>query len=196
MFATATRPGHLPADGGWDGTIDGARRLLRRTRIFAEPVEARPAPFAADLDGAAIESLIPHRAPFRLVDRVTAVDLGGFRIRGQRHLRADDPVFRGHFPDDPVYPGVLQLEMVGQLGLCLWGLLARQEHGASDTQRGVDGRVIRLHDATWVRALRPGTDVTIEACSVHHDELTGIVGGQLYDGDLLVATGILEVHFV
>ena len=73
-----------------------------------------------NLQGPELDELIPHRPPFRLVDGVSAVDLAGFRIRGHRTFRADDLGFDGHFPQDPVYPGVLQLELLGQLGLCLW----------------------------------------------------------------------------
>ena len=72
-----------------------------------------------DIDRDAVLTMIPHRDPFLFVDKITALDVHGNRIRGRRFISPDDPLFRGHFPGNPIYPGVLQLEMIGQLALCL-----------------------------------------------------------------------------
>jgi 3-hydroxyacyl-[acyl-carrier-protein] dehydratase len=72
-----------------------------------------------EIGQAAIERILPHRAPFLLVDTITEIDVTGECIRGRRRIAPDDPVFVGHFPGEPIYPGVLQLETMGQLGLCL-----------------------------------------------------------------------------
>ncbi|MBX3229539.1 MAG: 3-hydroxyacyl-ACP dehydratase FabZ [Labilithrix sp.] len=64
-------------------------------------------------------SQLPHRAPFRLVDEVTFAD--GERIEGYRDVRADEPWFAGHFPDNPLLPGVLVIESLAQLGGLLGG---------------------------------------------------------------------------
>ncbi|RED44181.1 3-hydroxyacyl-ACP dehydratase FabZ [Aestuariispira insulae] len=62
-----------------------------------------------------IEKLLPHRKPFLLVDEVTSVKPGQ-RVTGLKFLEPDDPVFEGHFPTDPIMPGVLIAEACGQLG--------------------------------------------------------------------------------
>jgi 3-hydroxyacyl-[acyl-carrier-protein] dehydratase len=62
-----------------------------------------------------IMDLIPHRYPFLLVDRVTEHVQGKF-IKGYKNVTANEPFFQGHFPGDPIMPGVLQLEAMAQLG--------------------------------------------------------------------------------
>src|SRR5690606_3345122 len=66
----------------------------------------------------------PHRYPFLLIDQIT--DIGDDYIRGYKNLSANEPIFQGHFPDLAVYPGVLQIETIAQLGAC-W-ILSRHEN--------------------------------------------------------------------
>lgn len=62
-----------------------------------------------------IMDLIPHRYPFILVDRVTEHAVGKY-IKGYKNVTINEPFFQGHFPGDPIMPGVLQLEAMAQLG--------------------------------------------------------------------------------
>jgi len=57
---------------------------------------------------------LPHRYPFLLVDRVTALDVGN-DIHGYKNVTANEELFNGHFPGQPILPGVLILEAVAQL---------------------------------------------------------------------------------
>lgn len=65
-----------------------------------------------------IMSLIPHRPPFLLVDRVTHLLPGKF-IQGFKQISMNEPYFVGHFPGRPILPGVLQVEALAQLGAVL-----------------------------------------------------------------------------
>ena len=61
-----------------------------------------------------IRELLPHRYPFQLVDKVIAI--GANYIVGVKNVTANEPFFQGHFPQEPVMPGVLQIEAMAQCG--------------------------------------------------------------------------------
>jgi 3-hydroxyacyl-[acyl-carrier-protein] dehydratase len=69
---------------------------------------------AAGMDLRAILDFLPHRYPFLLVDRVTRIDVGK-SIDGYKNVSANEPFFNGHFPGNPVMPGVLIIEAIAQL---------------------------------------------------------------------------------
>ncbi|MBE1299980.1 MAG: 3-hydroxyacyl-ACP dehydratase FabZ [Alteromonadaceae bacterium] len=60
-----------------------------------------------------ILSLLPHRYPFLLVDRVTELEMGK-RILAYKNITFNEPCFTGHFPGKPIFPGVLMLEALAQ----------------------------------------------------------------------------------
>jgi len=70
------------------------------------------------LDINEIKATIPHRYPFLLVDRITELEPGK-RIVGIKNVSANEPFFQGHFPAEPVMPGVLILEALAQVSCVL-----------------------------------------------------------------------------
>jgi 3-hydroxymyristoyl/3-hydroxydecanoyl-(acyl carrier protein) dehydratase len=149
---------------------------LRRLR--REPLFAWPLPQSVEWGREHIERLLPHRAPMLLLDRVTSADVG--RLVGERRLDPADPVFAGHFPGDPVYPGALLLEMGGQLGLCLGSTAGRQV------------RLIRVHGAEFVDAARPGDVLTVLAEQIEDDGWTVRIAAQVLRGTTILSAAILE----
>jgi len=74
-----------------------------------------------------IQKILPHRYPFLLVDRVTKIDKGAF-MEGYKNVSISEPVFQGHFPDHPIYPGVMIIEGMAQAG----GILAFKSLSEAD----------------------------------------------------------------
>lgn len=66
-----------------------------------------------------IREILPHRYPFMLIDRVIEVDEQEGMVKGYKNVTINEAIFQGHFPNDPVFPGVLMLEAMAQLGAVL-----------------------------------------------------------------------------
>ncbi len=103
----ATRPGH---------TVNNKfarlmRKEIRKFEVQAPVYDPNKAPV---MDNNYIKRLLPHRYPFQLVDKV--IELKEKSVVAVKNVTANEPFFQGHFPEEPVMPGVLQLEAMAQTG--------------------------------------------------------------------------------
>lgn len=103
----ATRPGH---------TINNkfARKMRKEIRlndIQAPLYNPEKEPL---MDVNRVRELLPHRYPFQLVDKI--IEIGANYIVGVKNITANEPFFQGHFPEEPIMPGVLQVESMAQVG--------------------------------------------------------------------------------
>ncbi len=103
----ATRPGH---------TINNKfarliRKEIRKHEIQAPIYDPNDEPI---MDNNKIRELLPHRYPMQLIDKIIA--MGANSIVGVKNVTSNEPFFTGHFPTEPVMPGVLQIEAMAQCG--------------------------------------------------------------------------------
>jgi beta-hydroxyacyl-ACP dehydratase FabZ len=122
---------------------------------------SEPGPKADILE---ILRLLPHRYPFLLVDRILEMTPGpvvvGSKVKGLKNVSVNEPFFQGHFPGNPVMPGVLVLECMAQVGGCLFFA------GEADPEKklmylsGVD-------KARFRRPVFPGDQLIVVAEIVH-----------------------------
>jgi len=174
----------------WE-TINGWLKKLRRSPLFDNQQGQQVNFTVSD-----IQNLIPHRPPFLLLDTISGVDLENAAIVGQRFIDPEDPVFQGHFPADPVYPGVLQIEMVGQLALCMASLLQHNTLDPNNVPAPAKIRASRVHQAVFYSGVMPTDNLTVTAALIDKDELAATAAGQIYCSDQLCVVTLLEVCFV
>lgn len=117
-------------------------------------------PFGKDV----IETILPHRPPFLLIDEVTELEPGS-RVVARREVRQDDWWFPGHFPERPVMPGVLIVEAMAQAG-AVAVLVEEENRGRIAFFAGID-------DCRFKRVVEPG-DVLVLTCEI--DTVRGPIG--------------------
>lgn len=116
-------------------------------------------------------SFLPHGLPFRFVDRVLEI-VPGERIVTLKNVTANDPHLQGHFPGNPIMPGVLIVEMMTQTA----GLLLPKDSSAV---------LARIKEARFRRPVVPGDQVVLSATrlggigNIHRFTTSATVGGTL-----------------
>lgn len=124
-----------------------------------------------------IKKIIPHRAPFLLVDEVLEFDRENQRIVALKHVRLEEYYFQGHFPGRPIMPGVLIVESLAQAGAI--ALLSMEEF------KGKYALFAGIKDCRFRQQVVPGDTLRLE---VELTKIKGPVGygtGKAYVGDKL-----------
>ena len=103
---------------------------------------------------------LPHRYPFLLIDRVTETIVGE-RIKGYKNITANEELFNGHFPGQPIFPGVLILEAMAQLS----GVLAFETKGVRPAD-GTNYLFGGVEKARFRRQVIPGDRLDLESTIV------------------------------
>lgn len=168
----ATRPGH---------TINNkfARQMrseIRKHEIQAPIYDPNSEPV---LDINRIREVLPHRYPMQLVDKV--ISISGTTIVGIKNVTANEEFFQGHFPGEPVMPGVLQVEAMSQCGALL--VLNTLEHPEEWTSY-----FLKIDNVKYRKKVVPGDTLIFKVellAPVRHGIST--LQGYIFVGDTLVA---------
>jgi UDP-3-O-[3-hydroxymyristoyl] N-acetylglucosamine deacetylase/3-hydroxyacyl-[acyl-carrier-protein] dehydratase len=143
--------------------------------------QARP----PKIDIEQVQRILPHRYPLLMIDRILEVD-GASRAVGLKNVTINEAFFQGHYPGNPIMPGVLVIEALAQIG----GILLSQEL----EHKGKVAVLLSLDKVKFRRAVRPGDQLILEATAVRIRSTTGHVKGLARVGGELVAEA--EIKFI
>jgi len=131
------------------------------------------------MDSRAIMGIIPHRYPFLLVDRILEIEEGR-RITALKNVTFNEPFFQGHFPGNPIMPGVLIVEAMAQAGAVLLLRSRPESRGKVVYFAGID-------KAKFRRPVVPGDQLRLEVEVLKLRSRTCLMRGTAYVGEALVA---------
>ncbi|MBW1712037.1 MAG: 3-hydroxyacyl-ACP dehydratase FabZ [Deltaproteobacteria bacterium] len=137
------------------------------------------------LDLQEIKKILPHRYPFLLVDRILELDIEAKKVVGLKNVTANEPFFQGHFPDDPVMPGVLVVEAMGQVGGVL-ACLATPDYDFSHPFYFMGMDKVRFR-----QPVRPGDTLIMKAESLRSGAKVWKLAAEAFVDDRLVASAHL-----
>ncbi len=177
----ATRPGH---------TINNKFARLMRKEIKKHEIQApiynpNEEPF---MDNIRIRQILPHRYPMQLVDKI--VSMGPTSIVGIKNVTANEPFFQGHFPEEPVMPGIMQVEAMAQCG----GLLVLSQ---LEEPEGWSTYFLAIDDVKFRKKVVPG-DTLLFRVELLYPVRHGIssMKGYMFVGDTVVSEATFTAQIV
>jgi len=140
-----------------------------------------------------IQKILPHRFPFLLIDRVTAMTASE-SIIAYKNVSISEPVFQGHFPDHPIYPGVMIVEGMAQAG----GVLAFKSLSEED-QKDIENKVVyfmSIDQCKFRAPVTPGDKLEYRISVIKHRGNIWMLKGEAYVDDKLVTEAELKAMIV
>jgi beta-hydroxyacyl-ACP dehydratase FabZ len=140
-------------------------------------MDSPPAAAPTAISAQEILSILPHRYPFLLVDRVR--EIAEDRIVAVKNVSWNEPFFQGHFPGMPIMPGVLQVEAMAQAGAIL-----AVRHGDFDPVRQVV-YFMAIDNVKFRKPVTPGDQLVIEVVPLRKGRIWKMKGEIRVDGQLV-----------
>ena len=140
-----------------------------------------------------IQNILPHRYPFLLVDRITKLTPGEY-VEGFKNVSISEPVFQGHFPDHPIYPGVMIIEGMAQAG----GVLAFKSMDNA-TQEEIQNKVVyfmSIDKAKFRAPVTPGDQLVYKINVIKNKGAIWQLDAKAYVDDKVVAQAELKAMIV
>ena len=134
-----------------------------------------------------ILKILPHRYPFMLVDRIIEHVPEEDKIVGLKNLTFNETFFQGHFPDNPVMPGVLQLEAMAQVA----GVMLNSKSG----NEGKIAYFMSINNAKFRRMVKPGDQLRIVIEGQRIRSRMAVVKGMAFVGEELASEAELSFGY-
>jgi 3-hydroxyacyl-[acyl-carrier-protein] dehydratase len=144
------------------------------------------------MDVTQIQKIIPHRFPFLLVDRITQLNVNQ-DLSGYKNVSISEPVFQGHFPDHPIYPGVMILEGMAQAG----GILAFESMDMTEEEAA--NKVVyfmSIDNAKFRSPVTPGDRLEYKISIIKRKGSIWMLRGEAFVDDKLVSEADLKAMIV
>jgi 3-hydroxyacyl-[acyl-carrier-protein] dehydratase len=144
------------------------------------------------MDVTQIQKIIPHRFPFLLVDRITDLNKNE-NLVGYKNVSISEPIFQGHFPGHPIYPGVMILEGMAQAG----GILAFESMDMTEEEAA--RKVVyfmSIDNAKFRSPVTPGDKLEYRISIIKHKGAIWMLRGEAYVDDKLVSEADLKAMIV
>ncbi len=174
---TALRPGHT-------ANVELAKKIrskIKRQQLSRRFMKEEQKGIVFDIN--AIQEILPHRYPFLLVDKI--VDFDENTIVGIKNVTMNEPFFQGHFPGNPIMPGVLQLEAMAQVG----GILLLNN---IENPKTIWVYFVAIDNARFKKPVKPGDTLRLELeMTAMKRNICKMTGRAFVDGQLVCSADLV-----